>query len=78
MRRVFVLLVLDPATGMATKPVGALGIEGDCHYRSLIAYTGAEPWRERLALASSPIAEAVAEWQADGGVALDLAEVVPP
>ena len=76
MRRVFVLLVLDPATGMATTPVGAFGVEGDRHYRSLIAYAGAEPWRERLALVATPVGEALEEWLAGGGVALDLAEVV--
>jgi hypothetical protein len=78
MRRVFVLLVHDPDTGMATAAVGALGMEDGRHYRSLLAYSGAEPWRERLASVSSPIAEAVEQWLAGGGVTLDLAEVAAP
>lgn len=78
MRRVFVLLVHDAETGLATRPVGVLGLEGGRYYRSLVAYSGAEPWRERLALVSTPMAEAVEEWLAGGGVALDLAEVPAP
>lgn len=79
MRRVFVLLALDPATGMATAPVGALGLEGDRHHASLIAHLPAgEAWRERLAIVEVPLAEAVEVWQEVGGVALDLAEVAAP
>ena len=80
MRRVFVLLAHDPATGLATCPVGAIGLEGDRHYTSLIAYVPAgEAWRERLALLDVPLAEAVEVWlDGGGGVALDLAEVPAP
>ena len=79
MRRVFVLLAHDPATGLATCPVGALGLEGDRHYTSLIAYVPAEEaWRERLALVDVPLAEAVEVWLDAGGVAMDLAEVPAP
>lgn len=78
MRRLFVLLVHDADTGMATRPVGVLGLEGGRHYCSLIAYRGADPWRERLALLSLLMADAVEEWLAGGGVALDIAEVPAP
>lgn len=79
MRRVFVLLAHDPTTGLATCAVGAIGLEGDRHYTSLIAYVPAgEAWGERLALVDVPLAEAVEEWLDAGGVAMDLAEVPPP
>ena len=80
MRRVFVLLAHDPATGLATRPVGAIGLEDGRHYASLLAHVPAgEAWRERLALVDVPLAEAVEVWlDAAGGVALDLAEVPTP
>jgi hypothetical protein len=80
MRRVFVLLAHDSATGLATLPVGALGLEGDHHHASLLAHVpAAEAWRERLALVDVALAEAVEAWlEAAGAVALDLAEVPAP
>ena len=80
MRRVFVLLAHDVATGLATCPVGAIGLEGERHYSSLLSYVPAgEAWRERLALVDVPLAEAVEAWlDAGGGVALDLSEVAAP
>ena len=78
MRRVFVLLVHDPGTGLATRPVGALGLEGERWYPSLLAHSAPEAWRERLALVTAPMAESIGEWLAEGGVALDLVEVTPP
>jgi hypothetical protein len=78
-RRVFVLLAHDSATGMATRPVGAIGLEDGDHYQSLLAHDPAgEAWRERLALVEAPLAEAVDAWLEAGGVAMDLAEVPPP
>lgn len=78
-RRVFVLLALDPATGMASRPVGAVGLEGDRHHASLIAHEpAAEGWRERLAGVQAPIAQALEMWLVSGGLSLDLAEVTAP
>jgi hypothetical protein len=77
---VFVLLAHDPATGLATRPVGAIGLEGDRHHASLLAHVPAgEAWRERLVFVEVPLAGAVQVWlDAGGGVAMDLAEVPAP
>lgn len=80
MRRVFVLLAHDPATGLATRPVGALGLEGDRHYESWLPHEAAgEVWRERLARVGVPVPEALDSWRETAdGVAVDLAEVDAP
>lgn len=71
----WVLLVGDPTTGAATRPVGVLGVAGeDCHVAWLPLEPATAPWRERLAAPSDvPIAEQVAFWaEHANGLTLDL------
>lgn len=48
-REVVVLLVFDSATGAATLPVGAVGVQGECHHISWLPLEpAADVWRARL------------------------------
>lgn len=74
----WVLLVGDPATGAATRPVGVLGAtDTDHHVSWLPLEPAATPWRERLAAPSRlPMARRVAFWaEHANGLTLDLAPV---
>jgi hypothetical protein len=78
--RVFVLLVLDPTTGAATRPVGAVAVTETELVSSFVPYAeGADTWRDRLTGATAPPAETVAYWldRADG-ITSAIQEVEPP
>jgi hypothetical protein len=78
-RRVFVLLAHDPATGAATAPAGVVGMEGGRVELSWVPYApAAEPWRSRVAEATSPLSEAIEGWaELADGVSWELAELEP-
>lgn len=86
-RRTFVLLALDPATGAATRMVAVAGTEGpgpDGRSAEALSwvpleFVAAGVWRERLASATAPLAEALAHWaEAADGIASDVVEVDAP
>lgn len=78
--RVFVLLVFDPTTGAATRPVGALALADDRLVTSFVPYAdGADTWRARLADVTPPPAETVRYWLARAnGITSAIAEVESP
>lgn len=78
-RRLFVLTVHDPEVGLAVRPVGVLGVEGDRFHASFLPYAPSEAWRERLRSTTVPIRRAVTRWlETSGGVGLGLLEAHPP
>lgn len=81
-RQVWVLLVFDPTTGLATRPVGAVGMEGDhWHVSWLPLEPAADPWRERLHSRSGQVAvpQRLAWWaEHANGVTAALAPIDPP
>jgi len=80
-RRVFVLLAHDPATGCATAPVAVVGVgPGGASCVSWLPHQElGEGWRARLATTTAPLAEALEVWLgvADG-VATDVVELEAP
>jgi hypothetical protein len=80
-RRVWVLLAFDPATGLATRPVGAAGVEADrWHVSWLPLEPAADPWRERLRPGGgAAITERLAWWaEHANGITAGLAPIAPP
>lgn len=71
---------LDPAAGVAVRPVGVLGLDDGESFVSWVPYEpGAEPWRERLAATTVPIVRAIDRWLATAdGISSDIVEVTPP
>ncbi len=62
-RRLWWLAVYDPTTGLATRVVGVLGMDGSCRYVSWVPYEpAAELWKAQLATAEGPVAAAVEGW----------------
>lgn len=76
-RRLFVLLGHDPATGAATAVAAVAGVEADRLAVSWMPYEpAAEPWRQRLGATTVTPAEALAVWAlAADGISWDVAEL---
>lgn len=78
-RRLFVLTVNDPEVGLAVRPVGVLGVEGERFHVSFVPYSASVPWRDRIGRATVPLPKAVARWlETADGVGLDLLEADAP
>jgi hypothetical protein len=81
-RRVWVLLAFDPETGLATRPVGAAGFEGERWHVSWVPLEpAADGWRERLRPESGRVTvpERLTWWaEHSNGVTVGLALVDPP
>lgn len=78
-RRIYVLTVHDASLGLAVRPVGVLGLEGDRHHASFLPYSPSEPWRERIRAATVSVPRAVARWlETADGVTFDLVEADVP
>lgn len=78
-RRLFVLTVHDPEVGLAVRPVGVLGVEGERFHASFLPYSPSHPWRERILRATVPVPKALGRWlETADGVGLDLLEADAP
>lgn len=81
-RRVWVLLAFDPATALATRPVGAAGVEADRWRVSWVPLDpAADQWQQRLHpdVASTPVPERLTWWaEHANGVTAALVAVAPP
>ena len=81
-RQVWVLLAFDAATGLATRPVGAVGVEGHrWHVSWLPLEPAADAWRQRLNphTATASVPERLAWWaQHTGSITAALAPIDPP
>jgi hypothetical protein len=81
-RRVWVLLAFDPETGLATRPVGAAGFEGErWHVSWMPLEPAADGWRERLRPESGRVTvpERLRWWaEYANGVIVELALVDRP
>lgn len=81
MRRVFVLLAHDPATGCATAPVAVVGVEPDgASFVSWLPHQElGQGWRATMAATTAPLAEALEVWLGGAdGVAADVVELEAP
>lgn len=78
---VYVLLTLDPATGVATHPVGAVGLVEGRHYLSWVPLDpAADSWRERLnpTAGAASVRDRVAYWlEHANGITLDIQPIDP-
>jgi len=76
-RRLYVLLAYDPATGCATRPVAVAGVEGAASAVSWVPleHLAAEGWRTRIAgLGDAPLVGPLRRWEATAdGISVDLA-----
>ena len=81
-RRVWVLLAHDAATGLATRPVGAAGVDGERWHLSWVPLEpAAADWRERLRPADglAPMPVRLAWWaEHTGGITAGMAALDPP
>lgn len=78
---VYVLLSLDRTTGVATHPVGAIGLVDDRHYVSWVPLDPAtDIWRERLnpTAGAASVRDRVVYWlEHANGITLDIQPVDP-
>lgn len=73
-RRLWWLAVYDPTTGLATRVVGVLGVQGTRRYVSWVPYElAADFWKRRLAVDEAPVGAVVDAWaQACDGISWAL------
>lgn len=81
-RRVWVLLAFDPTTGLATRPVGAAGVDGGAWHVSWVPLEpAAADWRGRLRPAEglAPVAERLVWWaERVNGITAGMTPLDPP